>query len=362
MNQRVVFFTGYISYLCILLYYILGNGFSQVLYFLLLIPALYCIKDNSFRVGWLVLILLLVVLFMVSSFFSVAYPYYISSLVLLYFVGSLIIALLYYNIEDKIKFSNFIFYTFFVYLIFCFIKYGFFQPDLYNLNIFSGLSRNIVSAFLIFLLIFLFSSYYYKKTKQPILPYLFTLLICINLYGRSAIAVSLILFFTALYINYKNKKITLILLFFILFFIIFQNIEIIYSFLIEKTSFREGLESPRTIMIDEYMNLLTISNYEVFFGRNYYNCCRTIIDYGYNPHNSFIAGHARFGILHTLLLISIFAFTVFLSFIKKRWVYCFLIFLLYMRYSIDAFGLFSPIDVFLFYILFLLYNDNVRAK
>lgn len=172
------------------------------------------------------------------------------------------------------------------------------------------------------------------------------------LFGRSGIAISLTMILMALYFNYGRRVYSLVFFIPIIYFIYMQYSVQIEYFLMEETSFKYGLESPRKIMLEEYTSNIFNSNTNWFFGRDYKECCYTVLFYD-NPHNSFIVGHARFGMVHTLFFTGLLFFLVF--YIRKKFLLVFFIVLIYSRYIFDQLGLFSPLDFVLFYLFILVF-------
>ncbi|MDG9787052.1 hypothetical protein [Acinetobacter johnsonii] len=357
-KQPPIFIFSYIAYLSVLLYFIFGGLITQLIYFSSVFSLLYFIKNYKIKKNVITFFLIYILGLIFFSFFSKVYEFHYSIGVIFYFIGSIIMALTFNDLKDKILFSNFIFYTFLVFLLFKFYTLGFFSPDDYNLNIFNGVSRNIVSAFLLFLIIFLSANYNIEKKRQPLIPYFLTFIFCVILYGRSAILISFLLLVFVLFLRYRRNVVSIIFVFslFLITFSYFWND--ISSFFVEKTSFKEGLDSPRSAMIKEYLNGIEYNYHDLLFGRSFDKCCYTIVYYGQNPHNSFINGHARFGIWHTLGILFAISLSFIYSLIYKKLFIFILLMLLLTRYAVDSFGLFSPIDVFSCYLLIYIFKKE----
>lgn len=355
-RQGLLFSFSFLSYLAILAYFVFGGILPQLFYFISILPLIYFLK-NKINVFLLFSLLILIFLFICFSFFSPVYEVQYSLVVLLYLIGSIIVAFAFGEIKNKVFFSKLILYSFFVFLFFKFVKLGFFNPDQYNLNIFNDLSRNIVSAFLIFLIVFFAANHYLEDVEHPLIPYILTFLCCVVLYGRSAILISFFMLLFVFFLKYKKNYYFLSFLLIIILSFFFFYYQLISAFILESTNFKDGLDSPRSTMIDEY--LFDINYKDIVFGRNFQECCYSIVAYGSNPHNSFINGHVRFGILHTLVMVFLFLLCFIYSILNKKIVLLVLVLVLFSRYFVDSFGLFSPIDVFFIYLVIFIVRKKV---
>ena len=225
---------------------------------------------------------------------------------------------------------------------------GDFHPDFGN-HIFAESSRNYVSAILIVYYIAYAALSFIENKKVSIFATVFLLLSCIILFGRTGIAVSGVLLLYAIYNNY-GAKIS------ILFTIFLTGLSsIIYYYAMEYTNFADGLDTPRTLMIREYIS--SISESEIIFGRNFFQCCETIVAFGPNPHNSFIQLHSLYGLYGISLSILVFLIVL----ISKNISLTFLLFLIYFRYFFDVLGLFYFLD-FSIIIIFLYCLDSILKR
>lgn len=356
MSREIFLKIGlFCAYIAVIFYYVNGSAISQALFFLSNFIIILSSLNAGFKKEEIFLAVLVILLFIFSSFFSRSYPYYYSSAVLLYGVCSFIIASGFFRLKNKSEFSLLFYCVYLFFLWVNFYKLGFFNPEGYD-TIFNNSSRNIVSAFLLLVTMFVGASYYIEEKKQPILIYILTLVSSVILFGRSGIAISFLLFCYAFYDNY-GKKIYWLLIFLPLFiFLYFKYSGVVEYYLMEETSFKYGLESPRKSMLNEYMSGILYSPQDLFLGRRYADCCATVVQYGDNPHNSFIVGHARYGIIHTIFFILLFLSTLF--YIKKKPVLIFFIALIFGRYFFDQLGLFSPLDFVLVYIFLLIFKEK----
>lgn len=354
MNRVVFLKIGLLlSYVSMIFYYATASALSQILYFAsIFIILLYSINERI-HIRDVIFIFLSLLFFSFFSFFSRSYPYYYSIAILLYGLGALVMAYGFLKLERKAGFSVIFYYIYMVFLWVNFLKLGFLDPDNYN-EIFAHSSRNVVSAFLLIITILVGACYHADGKKQPLLVYILTFISSLILYGRSGIAISLILFCYAFYDNY-GKRVYWLALFIPLFALLFVNYYAgLEYYFTEESSFKNGLESPRQNMRDEYLNGIFYSPQDLFFGRRYFDCCVTVMSYESNPHNSFIVGHARYGIFHTLFFVVLFLSTF--LFLKQKKVFVFFAFLIFTRYFFDQLGLFSPLDFILFFIFLLIFK------
>ena len=249
-------------------------------------------------------------------------------------------------------------YLFYINIIFNIIVFYFgwvsgFDPSFGN-NLLENSSRNIVSACLLFgLIYYLFFCFIYNKKINLILSF-FVFINCLILFGRSGLFIAALLLLYSLYKRYGN-------LFFLSFIFIFIFIfSLIFDFILSATGFSQGLDTPRSLFFKEY--LFNFNFNEIVFGRSINKCCSLIFAYDSNPHNSFIYGHMQYGILHTLFFIFIFIFIV----LSRKIELIFFVSVLYIRYSLDVLGLFNFFDVVLFSIFIygyqlVLNRDNIMV-
>lgn len=224
-----------------------------------------------------------------------------------------------------------------------------FNPDFGN-SIFINNSRNIVSAYLIFVTIYylLFCYILDKKISLSILVLLF--INCLILYGRTGVVLSSLLLVYGLYKRFGN------IIFIGVISTLLISLNFIYKLIIDSTNFATGIDTPRTILFKEYISGMTTQ--DVLFGRSIQHCCSTIVAYSNNPHNSFLMGHSFYGLTHTLLFFMI--FTVILWSRKLELIFFSLI--IFIRYGVDSFGLFGFPDLVLFSIFTYSLYENKQDK
>lgn len=237
-------------------------------------------------------------------------------------------------------------YIFFIWYFIFTVFLGFNNIDIYN-NILPGYSRNILSAIVIFLTFNLALSYYQVNQKTPIFYIILCFLTCLFLLGRSGIIVSSLFLIFHMFFYYKNN-LNLLFLFLFLFYFIF-GFDVI-GYLQDHSNFKNGLESSRSDLIDEYMTGLFYSNESVFFGRDYDECCSLALSYNGNIHNSFLSGHAKYGVLHTIFTIFLLIFIIFF----RNWYITLLAFLIFIRYFYDQMGFFGIYDISILYLILIL--------
>ncbi|WP_405077683.1 hypothetical protein [Pectobacterium versatile] len=252
---------------------------------------------------------------------------------------------------DKLL-SEIVFYSYFLFMLPKFLSVGF-NFDEYN-HILYEASRNILGSFFIILSSFHILACKKNRLQFPLLIPFISFVSCVLLYGRSSILLSFFLLFYGLVIRYKIKF-PIVVAVVIIFFGGYFSVEI-YDFIMQKTNFAIGLKTERTVMLGEYFS--SMSTYSFFFGQDFQQCCQYIVSFESNPHNSFVMGHARYGISHTLIFI-FFSFYVF----KQKDLELALIFLLISaRYFVDQIGLFSPLDFVYLYMVVVLISCKRKVK
>ncbi|SUA66508.1 hypothetical protein [Oligella urethralis] len=294
-------------------------------------------------------------LFFVASVFSQGVTFYIALYNLQYGVISLLIAyLLVFKIKDTRALSKLIYFLYVLYLTYLFFSIGFEDDEAYNV-VFEGSSRNYLSGILIFLAINVGISHEKSNEKQPLLVYIITFVCCYFLYGRSGILLSSALLLYAIY--QRNSK---LLIFLFVFSLVYFFTSSFFWELLEKiqtsSNFSRGFSSDRTLFLIEYLDRIDFKS--IILGRNFDECCQLIVEFERNPHNSFITGHSRYGILHTLMAILILIYIL----SSRNLTLIVLSLIVYGRYFLDQMGLFTYFDVVLFQLLLLVrYKNNKTA-
>ena len=228
--------------------------------------------------------------------------------------------------------------TYYLYFI-CFgIFYGFSPVDINTYMPYA--SRNQVSAYAIFLQILYTASYYRVNKKLPLFTSLFTFILCILAFGRSGILCSGLIFIFSFFLllfngSKEQKKILKIILFFLIFLCVLQ-VNYIFDYISNYSSFQQGLESPRNLMNQQYLDELDFQN--LLLGINL-NLIPEILNYNLNPHNTFILGHSHFGLINIILFFVIVCISslIYLVWFKKIYVYVFLLMIFFLRIYFDVF-------------------------
>ncbi|MDV4244925.1 hypothetical protein MSC36_02485 [Acinetobacter baumannii] len=292
--------------------------------------------------------------FVLFSITSKQVPVLISLYNLLYGLSALIAAYALFKINNPVRYIKFLFWCYTVFILYHFATLGFTNPDAYN-EILSGSSRNYLSAIFILLMALLALSFLKEKSNIPLIYPTITFLGCVGLFGRSGIALSAVLLAFCL-IRQKSYKLMVFAIIAITVFVA-VNFQLIEAMLFEKTNFTNGLSSERTIFIQEYLTGITYDPSNLLFGRRLQDCCEWIILFG-NPHNSFIMGHLRYGIVHTIFSIFIILFILW----SRNLTFIFFGLIVLSRFFVDQLGLFTPFDVIIYYLMFLIYEEKTRKS
>lgn len=350
-NNFINIFISSLLLFFIFIYYWIGGAASQALIIATTcLLFLYIVKSMKYES--LFFILFFYLFFLLLSLFAGNYFALSNVLNIFYGLSSIILAYSIAKINNKAKFSLYVYIFYAVFCILCIIYTGF---DIEGLNeVLNAGSRNIVSAILLVLAIFVSASYYAENKKQPLFVFVVTFILCILLFGRTGITLSFLLLMIPFFYKLKNNIILFTSIFSLLSLVVIFNFDSIVSFLTLNTSFQYGLESPRTALRAEYFSGILNSYNELFWGRNIDHCCQLAVSYDGNPHNSFILGHSRFGLLHTFIFLCV----PFLLILKKQWFFLFLLLIIYIRYFFDKLGFFSPLDFVLFYLLILAFSKK----
>ncbi|MDK3108273.1 hypothetical protein QPK80_07205 [Providencia rettgeri] len=319
----------------------------------MMIPLCFISEKKTFNKGYIISILLAVSVTIFFSFFSRSYDEISGILGIVYIVTPCIMCYGIYRSKHELLISRVFFYSFFLYTIPFFISVGVSNPDGYN-EILSGASRNIVGAIFILLSCFHIAVNIRVKNKYPFLVPLISFICCVMLFGRSGIIISFFVL-SLCSVNIFNKKYTVIVLCLVAAVISYYMIEI-QEYIMTKTNFAMGAESPRSLMIKQYLSAIDLQGF--VFGNDYYSCCSEVIKYGVNPHNSFIMGHARYGISHTIIVVCLLTYAM----IKSRFLSVILLLVIFSRYFVDQLGLFSPMDFIILYVIFCLPRSKQNIK
>lgn len=348
----VVFISPIVRLVFSLEFYIVIVFAMVLIVFIELIKSGGKLKVHRYMVPLLISLffLFLFAIFYKSSELNLVFYIFVS--LIMFFISSWLVG------QDKLIVKNAAFLAlllFFLFFVISGYKLGF-QAD--NINYFLiNSSRNIVSATAIFLQI-LYSSLYYRVCgRLPIITPVITFILCFLSFGRTGLVLSfLILLFTFFtFFNYKNsKKIVLGFCVFclILCIIIISNYEWFYHFIVESTNFKSGVDTPRNQMLIDYFNYI---DYYYFILGVDLNDIPSIMFYSGNPHNSYVFGHANYGVFYLLYIFNVFSLVFFSGFFYKRVsIYLVLLFVFLSRLFFDLISLFGLFDFILYLILFVL--------
>ena len=178
--------------------------------------------------------------------------------------------------------------------------------------ILKGFSYNYISGLLLLSSTLYFA--YYQKLNLPVkygkTIIVLIVLFCFMLYGRSGIIFSLLLalgyFKNYLAPKHGHRVFTIIVCGVLISAFIGYHLSVLYD-VVENSKFKEGLQSPRIVMLNEYFSSL---NFKTLIMGVDITKLPTIASYNINPHNSYLNFHAMFGILAlvviTFILLSMF--------------------------------------------------------
>ncbi|WP_168405687.1 hypothetical protein [Acinetobacter indicus] len=337
------FLLGSLSYLI----YLKMGGFIFLSFFfsigLIFLSLLKILKINKLL---LLFFIFSIFIYTFLGFLSPNYEFSKLILSLLYIFSCIGYALILFFNKNNLILSKIIYLGFLVFLLFHFISMGFLSFEEFN-NIFYASSRNVVSAALICLLLNLILISKINNKDLSFFYYLSCLLFCVLLYGRTGILISILLLSYKIITYFKN----LYSVFLLVIFLFVGNFYLGYflGFLENNTNLSKGLESPRSMLLNEYLNSIFLSNKNLLFGSDINKCCQYAVLFNENLHNSFLYAHSRFGIISFIYFI---LFTLFVFFTRNFlviFIYCVLI----LRYFYDELGFFGVFDIS-FYILLIM--------
>ena len=217
----------------------------------------------------------------------------------------------------------------------------------YANHMFVNQSRNTVNFILIFCaLLYLLSS---RLTgSRPSLIIMFIVLVFgLLLYGRSGVIVCTALLLITVVFYYKNKLTIFIII--ALFGIIIFNLDDIVTMLITLTNLSQGINSPRLLMLSEFINETDLKT--LFLGVDIMKMPTVNYHHG-NPHNSFLLLNIKYGGAFVIyILMTVLAGGM----LFKKDLFVFLLFALFIfRISLDSVAFNGRITDLLFY-LFICY-------
>ncbi|MGV3344207.1 hypothetical protein ACGVWS_00155 [Enterobacteriaceae bacterium LUAb1] len=215
-----------------------------------------------------------------------------------------------------------------------------------------GFSYNYISGLLILCSAMLFATEKLSgdlNNKKNICFTVIILIVCFVLYGRSGIIFSFIIFLISILNALRKKgyaKYLVINFFICILIFIFMNFHKDISTLVMESKFKEGISSPRSIMLTDYFNQIDI--YTLFTGVDL-NKIPLIVSFNYNPHNSFLNLHAMYGIFAIFFIIIMFFFVCLIF--TKDFIVGFLLLVYLGRGMFDTIIFPSVTDFIFFYIL-----------
>lgn len=251
--------------------------------------------------------------------------------------------------------SLMIFYTFF----FCSLWWYGSKPEDID-KFFIGESRNYVSAMAFFLQLIYSASKYRANLKLPVVTPFITGLIAFLCFGRAGVALALAFVMVSLVVySWQSRggmKAFLILQLLIAVAFAVYNHGVILEYLVNSTKFREGLNTPRIAMVEEYFSGMDFVGF--MLGRDISNL-PTVVEYGGNPHNSFIYGHYLYGFVYVVLLAWLFSVFFYYCCLRRGYALygLFVVFFL-VRILTDQMSLPGVFDLFFYYIYFVVVFDG----
>lgn len=322
-------------------------------YFLLSIPIATVIIHQKLNQKILILLGVITLIFGFFGIYSKEFPVVVTYYNMLYGFSALIASYALYKTDKSEVFVKVLFWSYTAFIFYHFYTLGFKSPELYN-DILKGSSRNYLSGIFVLLLILLALTYEKIKKPTPLIYPLITFVSCVGLFGRSGIVFSLAML---IFLMAKQKNYRLIGVFAVgTIAFILVNLQSIILFAENSTNFTNGLSSERSIFINEYLTGITNSNSDFFFGRRIAECCSWIQTFQGNPHNSFIMGHMRYGVAHTLLSIGIVLYIL----LSKNITLILFGLVILSRFFVDQLGLFTPFDTVLFLLLFIIHGSKKK--
>lgn len=180
---------------------------------------------------------------------------------------------------------------------------------------------------------------------------------CVELYGRSGIFFSFLIL-VAVAINFMRDRGLVVVIFSSFLLVVFivilwLNVDIIID-LLNETKFKEGVDSPRTLMLDEYFSNFDL--YSFVFGKNLHDTV-LIKSFNFNPHNSYLNGHVAFGVIGVIFNVVILCMILAVS-IKRSALIIFMIMVVLGRAFFDVLIFPGIFDFIIYGIFFLIFNKR----
>lgn len=222
------------------------------------------------------------------------------------------------------------------------------DPDSVNLFLGGG-SRNMVSGIALFLQILYSVTYFQRYGRLPVASAFVTFGLCLLAFGRTGIVLSGALCLLTVRPYWSRFGLTERIVFGILFgSVLVALVHPIFSFLIEDTSFKYGLRSPRFTMLREYFSGFSLE--ALLMGRSFEEM-PTVMRFNANPHNSFLYGHHLMGGAYLMFLSVVVLIVIHCLRVAKKRIYGLLLILLMIRAFFDLIAIPGYFDGIFFYIL-----------
>lgn len=247
------------------------------------------------------------------------------------------------------------------------------SPEAFN-HYFPSSSRNGVSGALIFFQIFYSAAYFWKERRAPAITPMLTFAICVALFGRSGIIVSAAIVAATVLQNVRTAPVKSIasalvtgaVLVIVVFFPLLPadlaevprgDSGIISNGLGDRvddpalSEFRLGLYSIRNVMMAEY--LARLSPQTILLGVPLHTV-PWIAEYGGNAHNSYLRGHAFYGVVYLVFMLAV-AVAATAGAMRHRQPFPLALMACFAgRAYFDSFALFDVFDIGFFYCFFVL--------
>lgn len=261
------------------------------------------------------------------------------------------------------------------------------HPDAFN-HYFPNTSRNGIGAVLIFSQIFYSAARYIRDGRPPLVTPVATLLLCVLLYGRSGTLFSYTLVVVSCLAAVRSQKllavaalvVSTVVMAIVLSPAVTNSMLATPDVVAHQSSvrpgddlalaapedqpnpgvseWRRGLESIRPTMIKEY--LVSLQPVDWLLGGRL-AASPAISEYNMNPHNSFIRGHAYFGMPYLLLIGAILLHALYEGVRRRQWFLPALMLTFAARSFFDTSGLFDLFDIGFFFAYFSLVGIPVRS-
>lgn len=315
-------------------------------------------KKNSKQYGYLVTVGIIFSLFMLLS---IVYNGNADLLDLIWIWCYLGIAILIYENEISQKVYFFVASSIIIW-IFAYILSG---KDAAQFLTYG--SQNNISAYVLFFVIIYYISNIVHNKKQPYILLFLTAAICLWTGSRAGILASFVLIIGNFVCNFlfikKGKTIELLKWLIVLFVAIWLLNHYFGPYLMPlfyKIE-RYGNTSIRTEIWSEYLNGAFNSFYNLVLGVNIKDSGFRLLNfYGGNVHNSFLALHAKFGLLPFVDIIILIVKTIKKIITEKKYAFLVVLSTVCVRMYFDWIAFPGLYDVFFWYFFLYLTNNNSK--